>query len=88
MTWHGWRAPRDPWDLWALNRIGAIDDTAGALYRCCGPTNRLPAPQLFDRAPTENDWNAQLAGRTRLTISAELALSGVGAAWARIPNTG
>ncbi|MEV0075872.1 nucleotidyl transferase AbiEii/AbiGii toxin family protein [Nocardia neocaledoniensis] len=83
-TWHDRRASRDLWDLWALNNIGAIDGAAGALYRKHGPTNRLPAPQLFDRAPDEDDWNAQLAGQTRLRISAETALSAVREAWARI----
>ncbi|MFD3704252.1 nucleotidyl transferase AbiEii/AbiGii toxin family protein [Nocardia sp. NPDC058658] len=87
VTWHDRRASRDLWDLWALDGIGAIDGIAGALYRRYGPTNRLPAPQLFDRAPNEDDWNAQLAGQTRLTISAEVALSAVRAAWARIPNS-
>ncbi|MEV6427971.1 nucleotidyl transferase AbiEii/AbiGii toxin family protein [Nocardia sp. NPDC051463] len=83
-TWHDRRAARDLWDLWALSDIGAIDGTAGALYRRCGPTNRLPAPQLFDRAPDEDNWNAQLAGQTRLAISAETALAAVRDAWARI----
>ncbi|MBP2187514.1 nucleotidyl transferase AbiEii/AbiGii toxin family protein [Nocardia goodfellowii] len=84
-TWHDRRASRDLWDLWALNDIGAIDGAAGALYRRYGPTNRLPNPhQLFDRAPDEDDWNAQLAGQTRLAISAEIALSVVRDAWARI----
>ncbi|WP_410874046.1 nucleotidyl transferase AbiEii/AbiGii toxin family protein [Nocardia sp. A7] len=84
VTWHDRRAARDLWDLWALNGIGAIDATAGTLYRRHGPTNRLPAPQLFDRAPDEDDWNAQLAGQTRLVISAEIAMSAVRDAWARI----
>ncbi|WP_280348615.1 nucleotidyl transferase AbiEii/AbiGii toxin family protein [Nocardia neocaledoniensis] len=83
-TWHDRRASRDLWDLWALNNIGAIDSAAGALYRRYGPTNRLPTPQLFDRAPDEDDWNAQLAGQTRLEISAETAIREVRDAWARI----
>ncbi|MEV6274054.1 nucleotidyl transferase AbiEii/AbiGii toxin family protein [Nocardia sp. NPDC051832] len=83
-TWHDRRASRDLWDLWALNDIGAIDDAAGTLYRRYGPTNRLPNPQLFDRAPDEDDWNAQLAGQTRLVISADSALSAVRDAWIRI----
>ncbi|MFC4125687.1 nucleotidyl transferase AbiEii/AbiGii toxin family protein [Nocardia rhizosphaerae] len=83
-TWHDRSAPRDPWDLWALNNIGAIDSAAGALYRRYGPTNRLPAPQMFDRAPDEDDWNTQLSGQTRLTISAATALCAVGDAWARV----
>ncbi len=83
-TWHDRRAAHDLWDLWALNGIGAIDEAAGALYRRYGPTNRLPAPQLFDRAPDEDDWIAQLAGQTRLVVSAETAMSTVRDAWARI----
>ena len=83
-TWHDRRASRDLWDLWALNDIGAIDGAAGVLYRRYGPTNRLPAPQLFDRAPDEDSWNAQLAGQTRLVISAEIALAAVRDAWARV----
>ncbi|WP_330184984.1 nucleotidyl transferase AbiEii/AbiGii toxin family protein [Nocardia sp. NBC_01503] len=83
-TWHDRRAPRDLWDLWALNGMGAIDDAAGALYRKHGPTNRLPTPQLFDHAPDDDDWNTQLAGQTRLTISAENALATVRDSWARI----
>ncbi|NUS95730.1 MAG: nucleotidyl transferase AbiEii/AbiGii toxin family protein [Nocardia sp.] len=83
-TWHDRRASRDLWDLWALNGLGAINDAAGSLYRMYGPTNRLPTPQLFDRAPDEDDWNTQLAGQTRLVVSAEIALSAVRDAWARI----
>ncbi|GAB0105872.1 hypothetical protein JMUB6875_48540 [Nocardia sp. JMUB6875] len=83
-TWHDRRASRDLWDLWALNEIGAIDAAAGALYRKHGPTNRLPTLQLFDHAPDEADWNAQLAGQTRLAISAETARAAVREAWERI----
>ncbi|MCX4098112.1 nucleotidyl transferase AbiEii/AbiGii toxin family protein [Nocardia sp. alder85J] len=83
-TWHDRRASRDLWDLWALSEIGAIDGAAGALYRRYGPTNRLPAAQLFDHAPDENDWNAQLAGQTRLLISAEMARVAVRDAWERV----
>lgn len=85
-TWHDRRAPRDLWDLWALSGIGAIDGAAGALYRRYGPTNRLPTPQLFDRAPDDDDWNAQLAGQTRLVISADTALDAVRDAWAHVDS--
>ncbi|MGW4635958.1 hypothetical protein [Nocardia sp. NPDC004415] len=78
------RASRDLWDLWALSAIGAIDSTAGTLYRRHGPTNRLPPPQLFDRAPDQDDWSAQLGGQTRLTVSAATALHIVRDAWARV----
>ncbi|MGW4847949.1 nucleotidyl transferase AbiEii/AbiGii toxin family protein [Nocardia brasiliensis] len=83
-TWHDRRASRDLWDLWALSEIGAIDGAAGALYRRYGPTNRLPNRQLFDDAPDEDDWNAQLAGQTRLVISAQTARIAVRDAWERV----
>ncbi|MBF6278336.1 MULTISPECIES: nucleotidyl transferase AbiEii/AbiGii toxin family protein [Nocardia] len=83
-TWHDRRAARDLWDLWALSDAGAIDSVAGDLYRRWGPTGRLPSSHLFERAPGEDDWNAQLAGQTRLAISAETALHTVRDAWARI----
>lgn len=83
-TWHDRRAPRDLWDLWALSAIGAIDSAAGALYRRHGPTNRLPSPRLFDQAPDQDDWYAQLGGQTRLSVDAETALSAVREAWARV----
>lgn len=84
VTWHDRRASRDLWDLWALTGFGAIDGTAGELYRRYGPTNRLPAPELFTRAPDENDWNTQLAGQTRLSVTADAALEVVREAWARV----
>ncbi|MBB5912980.1 hypothetical protein BJY24_001847 [Nocardia transvalensis] len=83
-TWHDRRASRDLWDLWALSGIGAIDNAAGALYRKNGPTGRLPGSQLFDHAPGEDDWHTQLAGQTRLVITAESALAAVRDAWARV----
>ncbi|WP_405179547.1 nucleotidyl transferase AbiEii/AbiGii toxin family protein [Nocardia sp. NBC_01377] len=83
-TWHDRRASRDLWDLWALSGIGAIDGAAGVLYKRRGPTNRFPSPQLFDQAPNEDDWNAQLAGQTRLEITAGTALAVVRDAWARV----
>lgn len=83
-TWHDRRAPRDLWDLWALNTIGGIDLRAAELYRRYGPTNRLPGAHLFDRPPAEDDWKSQLAGQTRLTVTAEEALRAVRTAWARL----
>ncbi|WP_425271204.1 nucleotidyl transferase AbiEii/AbiGii toxin family protein [Mycobacterium gastri] len=82
-TWTDRHAPRDLWDLWALNGIGAIDAAAVELYRRFRPTNRPPAPNDFTRAPTEAEWQTQLAGQTRLTVSANEALATVRGAWAR-----
>ncbi|UNN05190.1 nucleotidyl transferase AbiEii/AbiGii toxin family protein [Rhodococcus opacus] len=82
-TWHDRRASRDLWDLWSLAALGAIDDEAAALFTRYGPTNRAPGQHLFDTAPDENDWTAQLAGQTKLNVTAEAALTIVRDAWAR-----
>ncbi|HET6736423.1 nucleotidyl transferase AbiEii/AbiGii toxin family protein [Mycobacterium sp.] len=80
-TWVDRRAPRDLWDLWALSELGAIDADAAALFRRYGPTNKTPAPHMFDRAPSDAEWQAQLAGQTRLSVSASDALRSVREAW-------
>nr|WP_036495219.1 nucleotidyl transferase AbiEii/AbiGii toxin family protein [Nocardia sp. BMG111209] len=85
-TWHDRRASRDLWDLWALAGIGAIDAEACALFKRYGPTNRPPGAHLFDRPPKQDDWVSQLAGQTRLTVSATTALAVVGSAWARVTD--
>ncbi|SON61578.1 hypothetical protein MSIMFI_03094 [Mycobacterium simulans] len=82
-TWTDRHAARDLWDLWALDAIGAIDPVAERLYRRYGPTNQPPAAHDFIRAPAEAEWHTQLAGQTRLTVSAKEALATVRAAWAR-----
>jgi hypothetical protein len=68
-TWTDWHAPRDLWDLRALSRVGAIDADAAALFRRYGPTNKAPTLRMFDRAPTDAEWQAQLAEQTRLTVT-------------------
>lgn len=83
-TWADRRAPRDLWDLWALNRIGAIDAAALELYRRFGPTNQPPGVYVFETPPFDAEWQSQLAGQTRLTVDAADALAVVGEAWARV----
>jgi predicted nucleotidyltransferase component of viral defense system len=80
-TWADRVAPRDLWDLWALSGVGAIDAGAAALFRRYGPTNKNPAPHMFNRAPSDAEWQSQLAGQTRLTVSAAEALKAVREAW-------
>ena len=81
-TWADRHAARDLWDLWALNAIGAIDAGAVDLFRRYGPTNQPPADHMFTTAPTDTEWRSQLAGQTRITVSAKDALATVRAAWA------
>jgi Nucleotidyl transferase AbiEii toxin, Type IV TA system len=65
-TW----APRDLWDLWALNRIGVIDAAALELYRRFGPTNQPPGHYVVETPPSDAERQLQLAGQTRLTVDA------------------
>jgi predicted nucleotidyltransferase component of viral defense system len=83
-TWADRRAPRDLWDLWALDKIGAIDATALGLYRRFGPTNQPPGDYLFESPPSDAEWRSQLAGQTRLSVAAADALEAVREAWARV----
>jgi hypothetical protein len=83
-TWADRSAPRDLWDLWALSEIGAIDETALHLFQKFGPTNRPPSGRIFVNPPSDAAWRTQLAGQTRLTVTAADALRIVREAWARV----
>lgn len=80
-TWFDRKAPRDLWDLWALAKIGAIDDAALDLYVRLGPTGSPPAPWLFTQLPSDEQWHEALAAQTRLTISVTDAARVVAAGW-------
>jgi predicted nucleotidyltransferase component of viral defense system len=84
VTWAERSAPRDLWDLWALSGIGAISNAALHLFREFGPTNRPPGLYLFGNPPSDAEWQTQLAGQTRLTVTAAEALTIVHDAWARV----
>ncbi|WP_242670343.1 nucleotidyl transferase AbiEii/AbiGii toxin family protein, partial [Mycobacterium decipiens] len=53
-TWVDRHASRDLWDLWALNRLGAIDAAAENIYRRYCPTNKPPVPRDFTMVPQMN----------------------------------
>lgn len=82
VAWHDRGAPRDLWDLWALAERGEITKHAAELFIAHGPIGNAPQPWMFASAPTEERWQAQLAGQTRLTVSAVEALQVVADAWA------
>jgi predicted nucleotidyltransferase component of viral defense system len=86
-TWADRHAARDLWDLWALSKIGAIDAAAARLYRRHEPTNRPPAQHVFTAPPSDAEWQAQLAGQTRITVSAQEALKAVWEAWRQAIRT-
>lgn len=70
VAWHDRGSPRDLWDLWALAERGEITKRAAELFLAHGPIGTAPQPWMFTSAPTEERWRAQLAGQTRLTVSA------------------
>ncbi|MGZ4556319.1 MAG: nucleotidyl transferase AbiEii/AbiGii toxin family protein [Mycobacteriaceae bacterium] len=81
-AWMDRGAARDLYDLWALNKVGALNAESAALFATHGPTSSPPRSWMFKRAPSAVQWQAQLAGQTRLTVSAADALEAVRTAWA------
>jgi len=83
-AWHDRHAGRDLYDLWGLAHLGAIDADAASLFARLGPTGRPPTVWMFDRAPTLEDWQAQLGGQTRIAVSPAEALQTVRSAWTHL----
>lgn len=81
VAWFNRSAPRDLFDLWLLAQAGALDGAAAQLFTRHGPTNRPPATELFSQPPDEVRWRRELAGQTRLDITAAEALEVVRRAW-------
>jgi hypothetical protein len=71
------------WDLWAIASTHGISATAADLFRNHGPTGGYLKPWMFTTAPSEAQWNSQLAGQTILQVSASEALAVVADAWQR-----
>jgi len=80
-AWIHRSASRDLYDLWLLARIGAVTAEAPQLFRRYGPTNKVPAADLFAEAPDELTWRRELSGQTRLHMTAAEALDDVRDAW-------
>jgi predicted nucleotidyltransferase component of viral defense system len=80
-TWHDRAAPRDLYDLWALAKLGAMTPRAAELFAIHGPIGAPPPDWMFATAPTPEHWRNQLAGQTRLEITADAALTEVREAW-------
>jgi len=64
----------------AIYGADAVCGTHGRNRRY-GPTNHPPTSRLFTLAPTDTERQSQLAGQTRITISAEQAVVVVRDAW-------
>ena len=81
-AWMDRHAARDLYDLWALDKVGALTAESAALFATHGPTSSPPRSWMFKGAPSAAEWQAQLAGQTRLTVTAAEALEAVRSAWA------
>ena len=82
-AWNDRGAPRDLYDLWALDQIGALTAEAAELFARHGPTGHPPQSFIFASAPTQQSWLASLSGQTRLSVTAEQALHAVRLGWSR-----
>lgn len=81
VAWCDRGTPRDLYDLWLLVDLGAISPAAAGLFARYGPTAGPPKEWMFTNPPLDDQWHAQLAGQTRLTVTAGEALAVVRAAW-------
>ena len=81
-AWMDRGAARDLYDLWALDKVGALTAQSAALFATHGPTSSPPRSWMFKGAPSAAESQAQLAGQTRLTVTAAEALEAVRSAWA------
>ena len=90
LSFAGWKtaawvdrgAARDLYDLWALNKVGALNPESAALFARHGSISSPPRSWMFKRAPSAAEWQAQLAGQTRLKVTAAEALEAVRTGWA------
>jgi predicted nucleotidyltransferase component of viral defense system len=81
-AWFHRVAARDLYDLWALATHGHLSTEAAELFARHGPTNRPPTPDLFRTAPNQDQWQRDLGGQLRLTVTAAQALTAVRDHWA------
>jgi len=68
-AWMDRGAARDLYDLWALDKVGALNAESAAAVRHTWTDSSPPRSWMFDRAPSGAEWQAQLAGQTRLTVT-------------------
>jgi len=81
-AWMDRGAARDLYDLWALDKVGALNPESAALFARHGPTSSPPRSWMFKRAPSAVEWQAELGGQTRLKVTAAEALEAVRTGWA------
>lgn len=79
-AWFERRAPRDLYDLWTLALAGALTTSAAQLFATHTGLG-MPQDHMFSRVSDAQDWQEQLSGQTRLTVSSDEALQVVRSAW-------
>jgi hypothetical protein len=87
VAWLDRGAARDLYELWALSRVGALNDESASLFAKHGPTNGAPQAWMFRQAPSAAQWQAKLAAQTRLTVTADEALRAIRQAWTVDPDS-
>jgi len=80
-AWFHRAAARDLYDLWALATHGHLNTEAAELFARHGPTNQPPTPDLFRTAPNQDQWQRDLGGQLRLTVTAAQVLTAVREHW-------
>jgi predicted nucleotidyltransferase component of viral defense system len=86
-AWLDRHAPRDLYDLWGLSHVGAMTHDAAQLFARFGGAATVPRRWMFDDAPAEREWEAQLAAQTKIAITAADALAEVRRAWSSVSDT-
>ena len=78
-------APRDLYDLWALDQHGLINTAAADLFKRLGPTGGYPRDWMLPAAPpTETEWQTALAHQCIPQVTAAAAHEAVTTAWQRV----
>jgi predicted nucleotidyltransferase component of viral defense system len=57
-AWMDRGAARDLYDLWALDKVGALNPESAALFATHGPTSSPPRSWMFKRSPSAAEWQA------------------------------
>jgi hypothetical protein len=73
--------------LWALAERGHLTAEAAGLYSRLGPTNRRPDPADFTDPPAQSQWERDLSGQVRLTVTASEASAVVREGWTQLART-
>jgi predicted nucleotidyltransferase component of viral defense system len=82
-SWYERHAPRDLYDLSELAKAGYVNSQAAELFERFGPTGATPQSWMFEKAPSESEWQIELSHQTILQITAQEALRTVKTAWSK-----